>query len=310
MTYSRFYVRVSAAARVFAALALIAAIAATAACSSADVAGYRTIKTKETQTYSFSFRAGDPIGALFCAACAELAAGGRIADLSAKWLGGADTLIKPDEDAIAAAIAELGAALNSSALSPRDFVLGVDPDAAPFSFAADMDTYIGTGNKYLGFDVDLCAAVCEKLGWRLNILPVSSFDAKASLIGGNIDCAGGTLIFGAGGVDYSGGSGLYVSDGYTDDGEIYIAPAYFRERYVVLVKAKSKITRIGKLSGKALYMRDDIETINAWLYGEDFTDADIAVKFLPTMSDCLAALNSGVCDGVLLGEYFLTSVSG
>jgi polar amino acid transport system substrate-binding protein len=240
-------------------------------CTSSNALGYRTIKTKESAELCFSFRDGDPTGALFNAVCAELCAQGKIAELSAKWLGGAETGFKPDSAAVAGAMSQL----QISEIAARDFILGIDEFAVPFSFQ--------DGGVFTGFDVDLASAVCERLGWTLKLQAASSFDIKLELIGGNIDCAGGSL-------------GLTVSGG-----GVSVSAPYLTESYVILVRADSGIRRVAGLSGNKLYMRDDIETINIYQYGEQFKDLDITKKYLPTLNDCVDSLKQGECDAVLLG---------
>ena len=40
------------------------------------------------------------------------------------------------------------------------FIMGIDPEYPPFS-------YLGDDGKYTGFDVEVCQAVCDYLGWEL-----------------------------------------------------------------------------------------------------------------------------------------------
>ena len=42
------------------------------------------------------------------------------------------------------------------------FVMGIDPEYPPFS-------YLGDDGEYTGFDVEICQAVCDYLGWELEI---------------------------------------------------------------------------------------------------------------------------------------------
>lgn len=61
------------------------------------------------------------------------------------------------------------------------FVLGLDDSFPPMGYRND-------DNKIVGFDIDCAEAVCEKLGVKLELQPIS-WDAKQmELDSGNIDC--------------------------------------------------------------------------------------------------------------------------
>ena len=46
------------------------------------------------------------------------------------------------------------------------FTMGIDPEYPPFS-------YLGDNGQYTGFDVEVCAAACELLGWDLHVFAVN-----------------------------------------------------------------------------------------------------------------------------------------
>ena len=46
------------------------------------------------------------------------------------------------------------------------FIMGIDPEYPPFS-------YLGDDGNYTGFDVEVCQAVCDLLGWKLEIFGVN-----------------------------------------------------------------------------------------------------------------------------------------
>ena len=46
------------------------------------------------------------------------------------------------------------------------FIMGIDPEYNPF-------TYLGDDGNYTGFDVEVCQAVCDYLGWELEIFGVN-----------------------------------------------------------------------------------------------------------------------------------------
>ena len=48
----------------------------------------------------------------------------------------------------------------------KKFTMGIDPEYPPFSS-------LGDDGKYTGFDVEVCQAVCEKLGWEFAVFEVN-----------------------------------------------------------------------------------------------------------------------------------------
>ena len=62
----------------------------------------------------------------------------------------------------------LALVMMASLLSPaafaadKTFVMGIDPEYPPFS-------YMGDDGEYTGFDVEVCKAVCDYLGWKFDV---------------------------------------------------------------------------------------------------------------------------------------------
>ena len=48
----------------------------------------------------------------------------------------------------------------------KTFIMGIDPEYPPFSYIAD-------DGSYSGFDVEICRAACEKLGWNFEVFGVN-----------------------------------------------------------------------------------------------------------------------------------------
>jgi len=55
---------------------------------------------------------------------------------------------------------------DGDATATRTFVMGVDAEYPPFS-------YLGEDGQYTGFDVEVCKAVCDLLGWDLQVFGVN-----------------------------------------------------------------------------------------------------------------------------------------
>ena len=61
------------------------------------------------------------------------------------------------------------------------FIMGIDPEYPPFS-------YLDANGDYSGFDVEICRAACEKLGWNLEVFGVNWDDKPVQLDAGECDC--------------------------------------------------------------------------------------------------------------------------
>ena len=116
----------------------------------------------------------------------------------------------------------------------------VDPSAEGFVFKQgfDMDfppySYLKDDGSVGGFDVELCQAVCEYLGWGYEPVPFN-WDAKdAELQAGSCDCI------------WSG----FTVEGREDD-YCWSIP-YSRNTQMILVKKDSGITTLADLAGKSV----------------------------------------------------------
>ena len=48
----------------------------------------------------------------------------------------------------------------------KTFTMGIDPEYPPFSYMDD-------NGEYTGFDVEVCKAACEELGWKFEVFAVN-----------------------------------------------------------------------------------------------------------------------------------------
>ena len=107
------------------------------------------------------------------------------------------------------------------------FIMGIDAEYPPFSF---MDV----NGDYSGFDVEVCKAVCDKLGWKLEVFPVNWDNKLIQLDAGECDCVW---------------SGMTILDSMKEAGYVLSAP-YYDNKQIILVKADSDIASSGDLKGK------------------------------------------------------------
>lgn len=146
-------------------------------CACGSSGKYKAVKTLGQQDYSIGFRNGDSTYHYIDRALRTLSYEGTVDEISRKWFGSDNAVDFPSKKN---ALDDLGY------IEPRTFIIGVDLDSAPLAFQS--------GEEYIGFDIELAQAVCERLGWVLKIQPIHSENAFVELNSGNIDCAWGGVM--------------------------------------------------------------------------------------------------------------------
>lgn len=182
---------------------------------------YTMVDTLTEGTYAIAFRNDDPVADYVEAAVKVLAANGKVAELEVKWFNDSCTDFEKDSNALA----KLGD------IPQRTLIMGLDPDNFPMS-------YVSNG-VYMGFDVELCRAVCDLLGWQLKFAEVED-ESKAfvHLSSGNADVIWGGMIFDPKETSYD------VRCPYMDGG------------CVLMVLAGSGLGSERKLAGKTIGMNE------------------------------------------------------
>lgn len=160
----------------------------------------------------------------------------------------------------------------------RTFVMGIDPEYPPFS-------YLGDNGEYTGFDVDVARAVCDKLGWELQIFELNWDNRYIQLDNNECDCVW---------------SGMTILESTKEEGYVLSKP-YFDNSQVLMVKADSGIASSADLAGKDVGVQ--LGTSGDILLSEDL--AELAGTFNSVVrSDsflkCFTELDGGAVDAVLV----------
>ncbi len=159
----------------------------------------------------------------------------------------------------------------------KTFVVGFDAEFPPYGFKDE------SGN-YTGFDLDLAAAVANKLGMEIAYQPID-WDAKdAELNSGTIDC---------------------IWSGFTINGredQYAWSDPYLDNKQVVVVKSDKGINKLSDLSGKIVEVQKESSAEAALNEG---TGATLKATFanLTSVADyntALMDLESGACDAVVM----------
>lgn len=229
--------------------------------------GVKVVQTLVEQDYSLAFRNDDPIYYYVKAAIETLNAEGKVRELAYKWLG--DDLIKFDSNPNA--LTELGMP------EPQVFVIGADINSFPMSYI--------TNGTFWGFDIELAYAVCEKLGWELQIQQIEKENVYIELSSGNIDCAWGGVALNEKEIE---------SKQYTQYGP------YIHNDIVVAARDSSPIWNKLQLSGKNMTMCSTPEAKEALNSDERLVHRlGQITRLAGGTTECFEYLYSGRCDAVL-----------
>ncbi len=158
------------------------------------------------------------------------------------------------------------------------FIMGIDPEYPPFS-------YLGDDGNYTGFDVEICQAVCDYLGWELEIFGVNWDEKLVQLDSMECDCVW---------------SGMTILDSMKEAGYVISAP-YYDNTQVLVVKADSGFTSSADLAGKIVAVQ--LGTSGEALLNGDL--ADMAATFSSVMTcdsflKCFTELEGNAADAVFV----------
>ena len=108
----------------------------------------------------------------------------------------------------------------------KTFIMGIDPEYPPFSSMAE-------DGSFTGFDVEVCQAVCEKLGWEFKVFGVNWDEKLIQLDAKECDCVW---------------SGMTILDSMKEAGYV-ISDPYFENEQVLVVKTDAGYKTSADLKG-------------------------------------------------------------
>ena len=157
-------------------------------------------------------------------------------------------------------------------------VMGIDPEYPPFS-------YLGDDGNYTGFDVEICQAVCDSLGWELEIFPVNWDEKLVQLDSMECDCVW---------------SGMTILDTMKEAGYVISEP-YYDNSQVLVVKTDSGYASSGDLAGKVVAVQ--LGTSGEALLNDDLADLAGTFESILTCDSflkCFTELEGGAVDAVFV----------
>ena len=181
--------------------------------------------------------------------------------------------------AVVMTVALFTACLSASAFAAdKTFIMGIDPEYPPFS-------YLGDDGNYTGFDVEVCQAVCDYLGWKLEIFGVNWDEKLIQLDSFECDCVW---------------SGMTILDSMKEAGYVISEP-YYDNTQVLVVKENSGFDSSADLAGKIVAVQ--LGTSGEALLGGDL--ADMAATFDSVLTcdsflKCFTELGGGAVDAVFV----------
>ena len=200
--------------------------------------------------------------------------------MTAAMLAGCGSSSSGEAAPAADAKTEDTAAEEPSVEERTSFIMGIDPEYPPFS-------YLGEDGNYTGFDVEICQAVCDKLGWELEIFGVNWDEKLVQLDSMECDCVW---------------SGMTILDSMKEAGYVISEP-YFDNEQVLVVKTDSGIASSADLEGKAVAVQ--LGTSGESLLNGDL--ADMAATFGEVITcdsflKCFTELEGNAVDAVFVDK--------
>jgi len=166
------------------------------------------------------------------------------------------------------------------------FKMGIDAEYPPYS-------YMGDDGEYTGYDVEMCAKVCEILGWTQEVVPIN-WDTKLIQLDANeIDCIW---------------SGLTITPERQE--QMLFSIPYLANEQILVVMSDSGITAADQLAGKVLGTQAGSSSVDVLDANPELKDslAEIALSddFVAALMDLkLGGIDVLLIDSVV-GNYYIS----
>ncbi len=256
----------------------IVMLAAFAGCSSKKIESKGLMIINEelgAEQYGIAYRKGDEETQKYIdAAVQELVKNGKYKEIADKYPDIVDNLLFLNGDSTA----EFDENVDVKNASKRTFTMGIDPEYNPFS-------YMGDDGKYTGFDVEICQAACDVLGWELEIFAVNWDQKLVQLDAKECDCVW---------------SGMTILDSMSEAGYVISAPYYYNTQVLVVAK-DSGINSSKDLKDKVVAVQ--LGTSGESLLNDDLKDLKATFKNLVTCDSflkCFTELEGNAVDAVFV----------
>lgn len=156
------------------------------------------------------------------------------------------------------------------------FILGLDASFKPMG-------YTDENNEIVGFDIDVAAEVCKRMGVELVKQPIKWETKETDLDVGKIDCIW---------------NGMSIDP--TRAEIMNLTEPYMKNAMVFVVKGDSSITSMDDLKGKKISVQNG-STAQTILEESEIKN-DLTVTAIATNVEALQQLEMGIVDGVFLDK--------
>ena len=224
------------------------------------------------EQYGIAFRNGDDETCGYIeAAVAELVKNGKYKEIADKYPDVVNGLIFLNEGTNAGDV-------DITKAERRTFIQGIDPEYKPFS-------YLDDNGDYAGFDVEICKAACDLLGWEHKVFGVNWEQKLVQLDANECDCIW---------------AGMTILDSMKDEGYVISAP-YYDNTQVVVIRSDSGIKSSKDLKGKTVAVQ--LGTSGENLLNGDLKDLKDSFGELITCDSflkCFTELEGNAVDAVFV----------
>lgn len=171
--------------------------------------------------------------------------------------------------------------------SVKTLTVGVDPEYPPYA-------YMGDDGKYTGFDVEVAQAVCDLLGWKMEIFALNWDQKLTQLDAKECDCIW---------------AGMTILDSMKEAGYTLSAP-YYDNTQVIMVKEGSDIKSSADLAGKVVAVQLGTSGDTLLSEGGDLESLTATFKSLirsDSFLKCFTELSGGAVDAVIVDKPVATA---
>ncbi len=165
----------------------------------------------------------------------------------------------------------------AAAEEKKVFIMGIDAEYPPFS-------YLDKDGSYTGFDVDVCQAVCDSLGWEMKVFPVNWEEKLVQLDSNECDCIW---------------SGMTILDSMKE--KYVLSRPYYDNTQVLVVKDDSGFNTSADLAGKLVAVQ--LGTSGEALLNGDLADLSATFESVITCDSflkCFTELSGNSVDAVFV----------
>ena len=158
-------------------------------------------------------------------------------------------------------------------------IVGFDSAFPPMGF-------VGDDGQYTGFDLDLAAAVADRLGMGIEYKPIDWNSKDMELDSGTINCI------------WNG----FTMTGREDDYEW--SDPYMKNEQIFVVRGDSEYTSAADLEGKVINVQMDSSAQHALDENQELASTFAEIRPVADYLTCLMELESGAVEAVAMDEVF------